>query len=68
MKCIIAEIFWPSHSFLLRTNQKATKYGTTRSNMSTVMNEGVKMCCKIVTAKFFAEVDILVETSTSNEK
>ena len=36
--------------------------------MSTVMNEGVKMRCKAVTANLFTVVGLLVEISTAIEK
>ena len=32
--------------------------------MSTLMNEGVKMYCKVVTANLFTLIDLLVEPST----
>ena len=35
--------------------------------MSTVMNEGVNMRCKLVTYQVFTVVDLLVEISTSTE-
>ena len=35
-----------------------------RSNMSTVMNKGVEMCCKSFTANLFTVVGLLVEPST----
>ena len=38
-------------------------YGTTRANMSTVMNEEVRICCKSVTAQVFTLVGLLVELS-----
>ena len=38
-------------------------YGTTRANMSTVMNKGVKIHCKEVTANFFIVVGLVVEPS-----
>ena len=65
---IIASSCWPTQSSLLRTNQTANKYGTTRANMSTVMNEGVKMRCEAVTADFFTVVGLLVEPSTAIAK
>ena len=36
--------------------------------MSTVMNKGVNMSCKAVTAQVFAVVGLLVELSTVIEK
>ena len=68
MKGIIAEIFWPSKSSLLKINKTVNKYGTTRANMSTVMDEGVQMCCKSVTSNLFTVVCLLVEPITSIEK
>ena len=53
---------------MLRTNQTAKKYGTKRSNMSKVMNEGVRMHCKSVMANLFTLVGLLVETSTAIQK
>ena len=35
----------------------------TRANVSTVIKEGVKMCCKAVTAKFLTVVGLLYENS-----
>ena len=64
MKGVISESFWPRQSSLFRTNQKANKYGTTRANMSTVMNEGVRMRYKVVTANLLKVVGLLVEPST----
>ena len=56
------------NSSLFRTNQTAKKYRITRANISTVMNEEVKMHWKSVTSKFFTVAGIIVEISTSNKK
>ena len=68
MTRIIAAICWPRKSSLLGTKQTANKYGTTRANMSTVMNEGVKVCCKATATNFFTVVGLLVELSTATSK
>ena len=52
----------------LRNNQIEKKYGTTKSNMSTVVNKGVKMRCEAVTEKLFIVVGIRIEPGTSIEK
>ena len=43
-------------------------YGTTRSKMSTVMNEGVNIPYKLVTSQVFTQVGFLVEISIATEK
>ena len=48
------------------TNQTENKYGTTRANMSTVINEGSEMHCKAVTTQVFTV--LLVELGTSIAK
>ena len=68
MKDIISASFWPRKPSLLRTNKTAKKHGTKRVNISTVMNEEVKMHWKSVTSKFFTVAGIIVEISTSNKK
>ena len=64
MKEIIEEIFWPIQSSLFRMNQTANKYGTTRANMSRVMNKGVMMHHKEVITNLLTVVGLLVEPST----
>ena len=44
-------------------NQTANKYGTIRTKMSAVMNEGVKMRCGAVKANLSTAVSPLVEPS-----
>ena len=53
---------------MLRINQKAKKYGTTRSNMSKVTTEEVRMHCKAVTTNLFTVVGLIVETSIAIRK
>ena len=43
-------------------------YGMTRQNTSTVVNKGVKMCCKRATAKIFTVIGLIVEFITSVAK
>ena len=43
--------------------QSKKKYGTTRANMATVMNEGVGIHCKAVVNQMF--IVLLVEVGTS---
>ena len=52
-----------SHHFYGKMKYSAKKYGTARANMSNVMNKGVKMCCKAVTANFFTLVGLIFEPS-----
>ena len=40
----------------------------TRANISTVMNKGVKMCCKSVMANLYTVVSLLAEPITSITK
>ena len=68
MKIIIAASFWLRKSSLLRTNQTENKYGTTRANISMVINEGVKIRCKAVTNQVFTLVGLLVELATAITK
>ena len=48
--------------------KQENKYGTTKPNMSAVMNKGVNICCKPVTTGVFTSVGIIVELSTSITK
>ena len=57
-----------SHHCYDGTKQAAKKYGTTRTKISTVMNEGVKNNFKAVTIQAFTVVDLLVELSTAIAK
>ena len=57
-----------SHNGYRRTKQTANKYGTPGVNMSTVVNEGVKMCGKKVTTTFFTVLGLTVELSISISK
>ena len=68
MKEIIEEIFWPIQSSLLRMNQTANKYGTTRANMSRVMNKGVMMHCKEVITNSLTVLGPICKPSTDNVK
>ena len=40
-------------------------YGTTRANISTVTNEGVKIRCKAVTTQVLTVLVLIVELSTA---
>ena len=53
---------------MLRTNQTANTYRTTRAYMTMVMNNGVKMRCKSVTANVFTLVGLLVEPKQAISK
>ena len=54
---------------MLRGNKaNSKKYGTTREKMPTVMNEGVRICCKTVTTKVITLVGLLVELGTALSK
>ena len=57
-----------AQSVIIFTNQTANKYGTTRSNMSRVTNEGVVMCCKAITVNLLKVVGLIVEPSTDIAK
>ena len=52
----------------MEEQSKHKKCGTKRSNMSTVMNEGVNIRFKSVITQVFTEVGLLVELGTSIEK
>ena len=50
------------------TNQTVNKYGTTRANMSMVMEEGVVMHCKSVMSNLLTVLVLLFEPSTDIAK
>ena len=68
MKGVIAASCWTRKSSFFRTNQTANRYRTTRENLSTVMNKGVKMRYKAVTANLLTVVGLLVEPSKAIKK
>ena len=68
MRGIIATTCWPIQSSLLRTNQTANKYGTTRANMSRVINKGVMMNCKVVIRNSLTVLGPICKPSTDNVK
>ena len=53
---------------IVKNKSNRKKFGTKRANMSMVMNKGVKMHCKAVTANLFAVLGLLVEPSTAISK
>ena len=61
------EKFWITQCGCLRlcTNKIEKQYVTTRSNISTVMNEGVKMHQKKFTENFLTVIGPLLETSST---
>ena len=54
-----------AYAFIIVSNQKSNKYRTTRENISRVMNVGVMILCKSVTANLLTVVGLLVDLSTS---
>ena len=48
--------------------EKENKYGTTRANMSNVINKGVNMCCKAVPPNLFTVLRLIFEPITGVEK
>ena len=58
-----------AYARIIVTNEENIKKNkTTRSNISTVMTEWVKMCCKSVTYNLFKVAGLLVVNSTVIEK
>ena len=50
------------------TKQTENKYGTTRAKMSTVMNEGVEIHCKLVMTQVFTVLLVEIVTAISKPK
>ena len=57
-----------SHNCYEGTDKIENKYGTTRENMTTVINAGVKMHWKAVKTKVFTVVGLLFELGTAVAK